>query len=268
MTGLTGLNKLIAMQKAKPNDTQESGSNSGNATPANQADPVPADAPQPESVPPVNSPAPQAPAKPAGLGLNNLGLAKLRAGGTSSGAGANNSAGTPKPPASPAAPAVVESGILDGPVFGLADLAGFDSSDTPEVRAREERQPSGFDDEIEATAPERIFSPEMTPQMLSFIESLDSIYPVLHDPDLFGQAVRIIMLELQEHPEYKKLVGDQDVHTMIRGMRNTMGLARIRKQEKSRKATGTGKPGRIKKAGVSDDDMALLESLMGGDAGD
>lgn len=70
------------------------------------------------------------------------------------------------------------------------------------------------------------------------------------------------MIELQENQEYEKLLSDSDVHTMIRGMRRTMGLARVRKQEKSRKAkTNTNAR---KKAGVSDDAMALLNGLMGG----
>jgi hypothetical protein len=79
---------------------------------------------------------------------------------------------------------------------------------------------------------------------------------------MFGQSVRIIMIELQENPEYEKLLSDSDVHTMIRGMRRTMGLARVRKQEKSRKA-GTNKNAR-KTSGVSDSAMNLLNSLMGG----
>ena len=193
-----------------------------------------------------------------GLGLNLLGAGRA--------VGSGRGAGTPAsvPAKRDSAPVRGrDSGEDDSPVFGLADLAGFDASDdTAPTRSTSE---SGFLDEIEATAPERSITPDLTPQQMNFIESLDSIYPVLHDPDLFGQAVRVIMLEMQENPEYKKLISDQDVATMIRGMRNTMGLARIRKQEKSRKSGGAAKKSSRSKSSVSDEDMALLDKLMGGD---
>ena len=122
---------------------------------------------------------------------------------------------------------------------------------------------SAFLDEIEATAPDRDLPADLESAQLMFVEQLDGIYQVLNDPEMFGQSVRVIMMELQENPEYIKLISDQDVHTMIRAMRNTMGLARIKKQAKSRKSTGTA---RAKKAGaVSDDVMNLLDSLGGMD---
>lgn len=202
--------------------------------------------------------APSAPSTKPGLKL--LGAGRIV--GNLGGGAANRS--VQASPAKPPAAAVAESDATDGPIFGLADLAGFDASDVPEVRGSGASEGSGFDDEIEATAPERALDPDITAQQISFVESLDNIYQVLNDPELFGQSVRIIMMELQENPEYIKLVSDQDVHVMIRAMRNTMGLARIRKQEKSRKAgTGTRKAAQ-KKASVSDDDMALLNNLLGG----
>lgn len=211
-----------------------------------------------DALPSAGTPAP-APATKVGKGL---GLNLLNAGRA---VGGGNGAGTPNGiPASRGSSNVHEpdSGNDDGSVFGLADLAGFDAADdTAPARLS---SGSEFLDEIEATAPERAITPDLTAQQMNFIESLDSIYPVLHDPDLFGQAVRIIMLELQENQEYKKLITDQDVSTIIRGMRNTMGLAKIRKQEKSRKSGGAAKTASRKKSQVSDDDMALLENLLGG----
>lgn len=204
----------------------------------------------------VSEPAPADKPK-AGLGLNLL--------------KAGRSVGGQRPAATPT-PAKqghgsdgnsgADSGEDDGAVFGLADLAGFEA--TEESAPSRSALASGFEDEIEATAPERALAPDLTVQQTQFIESLDGIYPVLHDPELFGQAVRMIMLELQENPEYIKLVQDQDVHTMIRGMRNTMGLAKIRKQEKSRKTGGAAKKSARGKSSVSEDDMALLDSLLGG----
>lgn len=141
----------------------------------------------------------------------------------------------------------------------MDDLAGFDETVAPAVERAADH--SGFIDEIEATAPDRDLPPELEVGQLQFVESLDGIYGVLNDPEMFGQSVRIIMMELQENPEYIKLISDTDVHTMIRAMRNTMGLARIKKQEKSRKS-----PAGKKKAAVVDDKyMDLLNSLGGGD---
>lgn len=257
------LKNLIALQNKKAGATPNAkpanvDASDGDATAAEVRTPAGADASQPESIPSGEAPAP-APEKKGGLGLNLL--------------GAGRAVGKPSVPVNAGravqgngggAATVRDSESDDGAIFGLADLAGFDATDDS-APSRPELT-SGFADEIEATAPERAITPDLTGQQMGFIESLDSIYPVLHDPDLFGQAVRIIMLELQENPEYKKLISDQDVHTIIRGMRNTMGLAKIRKQEKSRKAGGggTAKKGRASKSQVSDDDMALLDALMGG----
>jgi hypothetical protein len=145
----------------------------------------------------------------------------------------------------------------------LDDIAGLDESSTPAIAHGERETASGFMDEIEATAPDRDLPADLESNQLIFVESLDNIYQVLNDPELFGQAVRVIMTELQENPEYIKLISDQDVHTMIAAMRNTMGLARIKKQSKSRTAknTSTAK----KKGAVSDDMMRLLDSLGGDD---
>lgn len=144
----------------------------------------------------------------------------------------------------------------------MDDLAGFDESITPVIESREAGQVA-FLDEIEATAPDRDLPADLKSQQLMFVEQLDGIYQVLNDPEMFGQSVRVIMMELQENPEYIKLISDTDVHTMIRAMRNTMGLAKIKKQSKQRKAGATS---RAKKAGaVSDDVMNLLDSLGGDD---
>jgi hypothetical protein len=194
---------------------------------------------------------PAAANKPKGLGLNVVGKAGFTP--TPKSALPTKTPATAKP--KPAAPAQLEGG------FSLEDLAGLDASSI-EVAERNQ-DASGFDDEIEATAPDRVLDPDLTAEQLAFVESLDGIYQVLHDPEMFGQAVRMVMLELQENNEYDKLLADSDIHVMIRGMRRTMGLARVRKQEKSRKAS-TNKNARTKSA-LADKDMALLNMLMGDD---
>jgi hypothetical protein len=116
-------------------------------------------------------------------------------------------------------------------------------------------------DEIEATAPDRELPEDITPDMEGFVESLNAMYLVLNDTDMFAQSIRQIMMELQENPEYEKLISDQDVHVMIRAMRNTMGLAKIRKQAKQRKGgTGTKARAPSKKQAMLD---KALKAAMG-----
>lgn len=244
-------NKSDGAQAAESNET---GSPAGGAEPATVSS-----AAAPASDSGVSEPAgAQTPGRKLGLGLNLVGAGRA----VGKPAAVESRGGVGKGSGRVSGTADDDSSTIDSAEFSLEDLAGFEASD--ETAPSRPELGSGFDDEIEATAPDRILPPDLTQQQMNFVESLDGIYPVLHDPELFGQAVRIIMLEMQEHKEYKKLIADQDVHTMIRGMRNTMGLARIRKQEKSRKAGGGTKKAARGKSAVSDDDMALLESLLGG----
>lgn len=232
------LKNLIALQKQKQVAT-ESPKASAEILPNPAADAPRAESQQAEQVSPPES------AKPKGLGLNLVGKGNSKP--------ANPEKFPSHRPASK--PAISDSGD-----FSLEDLAAMDASSIEEVTERD--YDSGFIDEIEATAPDRELPADIAADQLAFVESLDGIYSVLHDSEMFGQAVRMIMIELQENQEYEKLLSDSDVHTMIRGMRRTMGLARVRKQEKSRKAkTNTNAR---KKAGVSDEAMALLNKVMGG----
>lgn len=121
------------------------------------------------------------------------------------------------------------------PVDSLS-LEGLASVDMSSMGSSEpDASESPFADYIEATKPERKLPEDLLPQQLGFVALLDSIYDILTEPELFAQSIRSIMSELSSFPEYDQLIADEDVHTIIRGMRNTMGLAKIRKQEKSRK---------------------------------
>jgi len=227
------LKNLLALQK------QKAAAESANVAVA----PTPPAAAVAES---ESKPEASAPAKPAGLGLNLVKSGQKF-----------EPAAKPTPPK----PAPAKTEVFDGGQFNLSDIAALTAEDVPATDSTRYAG-SGFDDEIEATAPDRELPADLTTEQLAFVESLDGVYQVLHDAELFSQTVRLIMMELQENPEYEKLLSDPDVHTMIRGMRRTMGLARVRKQEKSRKTAGNANA--RKKAGVSDDAMALLNSLMGG----
>lgn len=139
-------------------------------------------------------------------------------------------------PAKPAAPpAKKESLSLDNlGSFDVSSIDELDDTDVPEEFA-------GFHDEIEATAPDRELPEDLSAEGHAFVESLNRIYEILNDSEMFGQQIRQLMMELQENPEFQELLSDQDVHVMIRAMRNTMGLARVKKQSKQRKSGTTAK---------------------------
>ena len=145
------------------------------------------------------------------------------------------------------------------------DLSALASLDTSEIPVSEARESSAmqFPDEIQATAPVRELPEDLTAQQLTFIESLDTIYEVLHDTDLLGQSIRMVMQELQNNPEYTKLVSDHDVHTMIKSIRNVMGITKYRKDEKSAKR-GTGARKSSATSKFDDDTMAQLDAMMAG----
>lgn len=162
-----------------------------------------------------------------------------------------------KPAASdkPAAPS-----IPDG--LDLSSLAALDTSEIPAAQTRESSAMQ-FPDEIQATAPVRELPEDLTAQQQQFIESLNNIYEVLHDADMLGQSIRMVMQELQEFPEYTKLISDHDVHTMIKSIRNVMGITKIRKEEKSAKR-GTGGKKSSASSKFDADTMAQLDAMMAG----
>lgn len=228
---MSQLAKLLAMSKAKQ---------AADAAAPTPAQPVTQEPSESQAVaPPKES---EAKKLPALGGLNLLKKASLAA---------------PKAP-EPEPPKVFDSGSFD-----LSDLAAMDASTVNPTQTLEQTTISGYFDEIEASAPDRDLPADMSQGMALFVESLDGVYQILHDPELFAQSVRNIMIELDENPEYLKVISDHDVHTMIRGMRNSMGMARIKKQEKARKPAS--KTGATKRAKVADSEaMNILDQLMGG----
>lgn len=135
-------------------------------------------------------------------------------------------------------PAVVES---EPQVEGMTldSLADMDISDINEQSTPHPLHT--FDDEIPCTAPERDLPEDLTEGQRQFVAQIDSIYEIMHDPELFGNMVKIIMQEMNENPDYVNLMADDDVHALIRGLRSSMGLAKIKKAEKSVKGRAAKK---------------------------
>lgn len=177
----------------------------------------------------------------------------------------------PKPASVPQGPATspndprVAAIIASIPVADEADPVDMTLDDLNALDVSTVNEVSRFrhEDEIPCTAPTRELPEDLTRQQKLFVDSLDSIYTIVHDPDLFGGMIRTIMQELQENPEYVKLMGDTDVHTLIRGLRESMGMAQVKKAEKTRKAPAGKK---ISKA-VTDSMLSTLDELNASDWG-
>jgi hypothetical protein len=138
-------------------------------------------------------------------------------------------------------------------------LDSLESLDSTTVEGVEPRGSSVtyFADETPASKPTRELPEDLTAEQLGFIGSLDSVYEVLHDPELLGGFITNIMVELKSNPEYTKLIAPEDVRVMVRGMRESMGLARVKKQEAKAKRGGARKGSKALDA----DMLADLDSL-------
>lgn len=90
-----------------------------------------------------------------------------------------------------------------------------------------------------------------------FRELLDMLPEILPNADILSQAIRQIMIELQENPQYEQQIEDDDIQLMIRGMRDTLHGAQIQKASKKR-----GSSSKASKA--LPEDIAMIESMLGG----
>jgi hypothetical protein len=124
------------------------------------------------------------------------------------------------------------------------DLEGF-ANLTDEGVAPRPVKVSQFADEMPATAPTRELPEDITKEMKQFVELIDGVYQILDDSELLGNVIRSIMIELKTYPQYMKMVSKEDVHQWVRAMRDSMGMARIKKQEKKRAPASKGKGAKI-----------------------
>lgn len=141
----------------------------------------------------------------------------------------------------------------EGGAFSLDDIANFETADEPDAHQI-------YADMIPADMPDRELPEDMTDGMQSFVELIGSVYETLNEPEAFGQVIRNLMAELQENPEYDKLLVDADVNSMMRGLRQTMGLAQIKKA--STKKSPVGKKALSGKAAML---ATSLEGMFGED---
>lgn len=145
--------------------------------------------------------------------------------------------------------------ISAGPILSLDAL---DSTEAGAVEARPTA--SGFIDETPAVKPTRTLPEGLEKQGLQFVQMLDQLYnpDMIHDTELMANVIRSMMIEMKSQRQYMKLIAPEDVNLLVRTMRNSMGLARIKKQEK-KAGTRTSR----KSAKVDEDMLGDLDSLIG-----
>ena len=180
---------------------------------------------------------------------------------------------TPAPAAStdsavakPASPTKALTALDKLAAVDLADFGSDSESEGSNSGDAEVAYFSRFADEEPATKPERDLPSEMTDNEKAFVVQLDSMYEVIHDPDMMSTCLRTFMIELQDNPEYTRLVAPEDVRTLILGARATMGLAKVKKQEaKAKRASGGTSKSRKKAVDLGIGDLSDLLAGFGGD---
>lgn len=143
---------------------------------------------------------------------------------------------------------------------GIGTLDSLESLDQLEDEGTAPRRSviSSFTDETPADKPTRELPETLTKEELGFIDMIDGVYEVLHEPDLLGSVIRNIIIELKSHPEYMRLTAPDDIRAWVRGMRESMGLAKVKKQEtKAKKSGGAGRKSKL----VDDDMLAALKDI-------
>jgi hypothetical protein len=136
----------------------------------------------------------------------------------------------------------VKSGnATDVPVESVGEPADQSVLD----EANESAQLSQFPDETPASKPTRELPADLDKGQLQFIELIE----------LLSGVIKGIMSELQANPQYMKLVSQLDKRTWVLGMRENMGLAKVKKAEKK------ASRGRGSSKALDTDLMAIADEL-------
>lgn len=215
------------------------------------------------------TPAPEPVAKAGGVPSLPLGGGfKLKVAGATA-------AATPDPSPNPATDSVVaepqpnSADESQAPVgLTLSDISQIDTDlvGIPgiEQAGADLTDSEGYLDQVPAAAPIRDLPTELDKQQKAFIDSLDSIYRLHDDPEMFVNMVRRIMSEMQDRPELMPLLapGGEDSNALIRGLRQSAGLAQVKKTESKAKRGNGG--GRAKpQSAMVDSAMKTLQGLAG-----
>lgn len=192
--------------------------------------------------------------KPKVGGLNFGQSNNASAGGSTAGVGPASTSPVPVP--------VGGDSTAAGKV-GISPLAAFASQSVEGVRSESKAvetldSDSSLAGHVPSEPPPRLAPEDMSPQQKSFVDSLNALYSVADDAQLFSAVVSTLMSEMSENPDLVGLMAPEDHHTMISGMRAKAGMARIVK------TAAKAKRGAAKKKTTAkvDDALQLLQGLM------
>lgn len=110
-----------------------------------------------------------------------------------------------------------------------------DTQAAESVTPHAEALPPAFPDHTPATLPQRDVPADVSESVQRFVESLNHLHTLTPEPELATSAIRGIMIELKSNPQYIKHVSPDDVRVIVQMMRETMGLAKITKEQKASK---------------------------------
>jgi hypothetical protein len=96
----------------------------------------------------------------------------------------------------------------------------------------------------------------------AFLRNVKSIKDLFDQPELLAAAMRQVLVDLRDNPQFEGLMGHEDVGMMVRAMREAFGVAVVKKEERSK---GKGRTKKAKElegdAAVFSKDLAVLANL-------
>ena len=205
-------------------------------------------------------PAPSGPAE-SSSGTTAPASSGIKLGGLRLGNPAGSSNGSQSGNPTPAVGTPTSAGSNVGGL-GLLDIASLDTGETKLDFERTIQDAEGdYLDQVPATAPDREIPEGMAEHAIAFMKSLDSIYNLHNDREMFVSVVSKIMSEMQEDKSLAKLLAPEDANAIMRGMRQAAGMAQVKKV----KATEKRKGGSSKNSAIQAAAMDSLLSVAGFD---
>lgn len=93
----------------------------------------------------------------------------------------------------------------------------------------------------------------------SFLDNMHSIPELYENPEILSSQIRSIMEDLQDNPHFIDHICVEDIGLMVRGMREALGVAQIKKSAAKSKRTGS-----TSKSSVMKNAMSEMLADMGG----
>lgn len=146
-------------------------------------------------------------------------------------------------------------------VDSLDALAGIDLATVES--SRKESNDDGAQEVLQGLvpidSPVRELDKVVTQEQKAFVNMLDSVYTLHHDPEAVRTAITRIMMDMRETPHLASLVMPNDVAVIIRTMKSIMGFRKAKAETKKKASSGRRQ---TKKAAFTDALGSELDSLL------